>query len=485
MSIAGALSNALSGLNANARAAELVSSNVANAMTEGYAPRSLELSTRSLGGAGSGVRVEGVIRHTDNVLIGDRRLADAAIGHTGTHAQFLSDLERVIGSPDSAGSLSGRIAQFEASLVEAAARPDSEARLSAVLDAAKGLTSHLKTTTDNIQNARLEADRGIALQVDQLNAGLKDVQFLNTKIQEAMMRGVDPSGMMDLRQLKIDEISSIVPLKEIPRDHGQVALITTGGALLLDGKAAELEFSTVNMIVPEMTQAGGALSGLTINGRAIVTSAERGPIAGGSLAGLFDVRDDLAVSAQSRVDAVARDLVERFQDPSLDPTRAPGGAGLFTDNGAPFDPLDEVALSTRLTVNAAVDPDQSGAIWRLRDGLGAAVPGDVGNASLLGDLADALSENRVPASGGFLGAARSSAGLAADLLTVIGAERNQTETRLTFSTTQHNSLRQMEYSKGVDTDAEMQKLMMIEQAYAANAQVISTVDEMLQTILGL
>ena len=43
MSISSALSNALSGLNAVSRAADVVSSNVANAMTEGYGKREIEL----------------------------------------------------------------------------------------------------------------------------------------------------------------------------------------------------------------------------------------------------------------------------------------------------------------------------------------------------------------------------------------------------------------------------------------------------------
>ncbi|EKD61720.1 MAG: hypothetical protein ACD_54C00129G0001, partial [uncultured bacterium] len=52
MSISGGLSSALSGLNAAARAAEIVSSNIANAMTEGYGRRELQTSARSLGGSG-------------------------------------------------------------------------------------------------------------------------------------------------------------------------------------------------------------------------------------------------------------------------------------------------------------------------------------------------------------------------------------------------------------------------------------------------
>ena len=39
MTLSGSLSSALSGLNAASRAAEIVSTNIANAMTEGYGRR--------------------------------------------------------------------------------------------------------------------------------------------------------------------------------------------------------------------------------------------------------------------------------------------------------------------------------------------------------------------------------------------------------------------------------------------------------------
>lgn len=483
MSISGAFSNALSGLTATSRAAELVSSNVANAMTEGYGTRSLALSTQTPGSGG--VRIGGVLRQVDEALIGDRRLADAATGYHGAQNTFLQGVEQAIGTPDQPASLSGRLAQFEATLIEAAARPDSQTRQSAVLNAAQGLITHLKATSDHIQSARLDADQAIAGMVATLNAGLEDVRALNVKIQAAQARGADPSGLMDLRQQKIDALSPIVPLKQLPRDNGAVVLVTTGGAMLLDGKPATLGFSTVNMIVPEMTRAGGALSGLTLNGQPLETGGDRSPLAGGALSGQFAVRDELAVVAQERLDGFARDLVERFQDPTLDATRAPGDPGLFTDAGAAFAPADEVALSSRLMLNAAVDPAQGGSLWRLRDGLGAAAQGNVGDASLLNGLIDRLGAIRTPVSGGFTSTAHSAAGLASELLSSTSSERLQTEARLGFASSQQQTLRQMELAQGVDTDAQLQKLMQIEQAYAANARVMSTADEMIQTLLAI
>lgn len=486
MTIAGSLANALSGLTAQARAAELVSSNVANAQTPGYGRREINLSPKYLGdGASAGVNITGVRREVDMTVVQDRRLADASVGYHSTVSRFHASLEQVLGTPDEPWSLSGRLATLEASLIEAASRPDSDARLSAVLDAAVALSDHLNTASDKVQAARMEADAAIGNQVRQLNEGLTRVQNLNYQIKEAISRGRDPSPLMDLRQQAIDEISSIVPMKQVDRDQGMIALFTTGGAIVLDGRAAEFGFAEVGVIVAEMTQGSGALSGLTISGNQVRTEGDRSPIQGGSLAALFEVRDELATEAQSRLDAVARDLVERFEDPALDATRTPGDAGLFTDHGAAFNVSDELGLSSRIAVNSRVDPDQGGALWRLRDGLGAAVPGDVGNARLLQDFKTALTSGRSVSSGGFDGITRSAGGLAADFLSLVGTARNAAEARQSYAVSKQDSLTVMELENGVDTDHEMQKLMLIEQAYAANAKVINTVSDMLDVIMRL
>ena len=481
MTITNALSNALSGLTAASRAAEVVSSNVANAQTQGYGRRDLEVSSRYLGG----VDVVGVTRNVDMTIVQDRRLSDASVGYNSTIAGFQAQFERALGTPDEAWSLTGRVAALEAALVEAASRPDNDARLAAVRDAAAELATKLNSTSDAVQTARMDADVAISRQVTRLNEGLSLVQTLNYKIKESVARGQDPSSLMDMRQSAIDDISEIVPLKQIDRDFGQVALYTPGGAIVLDSQAATFGFDAVGVIVPEMTQASGALSGLTLYGKPVRTDGQNSQIQGGSLAALFEVRDSLATTAQAQLDAVARDLIERFESPAVDPTLGAGDPGLFTDDGAALDTGIETGLAGRIEINALVDPDRGGALWRLRDGLGAATPGDVGDATLLHSLNAALTGERVAASGGFVGASRSASGLAAELLSRVGMERTAAENRQSYAVAQQESLTAMEYENGVDTDAELQKLMLIEQAYAANAKVISTIDAMLQAIMDL
>lgn len=483
MSINSSLSSALSGLTAAARRTEVISSNIANAMTEGYARRSLSVSSRAEAGIG-GVRIDGVTRHSDPRLLSDRRLAEAEHGATRTASDFLKWLESTMGTPEAPDSLSASVADFEARLLTAESNPAVSARLDQAVTAAGRLVSRLERLSDGIQDQRVQADSTIAGMVDRLNESLSRVRKLNIDIVEARIQGRDSSGLEDSRQTQIDRISEIVPLREMRRGNGAIALYSTGGATLLDVNPVEISFRRTHTITPQMTLAGGALSGLEINGEPVSTVAD-GRLGGGALTAQFHLRDSLAVQAQSDADALARDLVERFQSSSVDPSLAPGAPGLFTDAGMAFGAANETGLSGRLRLNARLDPDQGGATWRLRDGLGAATPGETGTATLLAGLRAALTGPRPVASGAFAGALHGTAQLIEAQVTAIGGKAASAEADTAFAATRQEELRLLERAEGVDTDQEMQTLLLVEQAYAANARVIQTVDEMLQSILRI
>lgn len=485
MSISGSLSSALSGLTAASKAAEVVSSNIANATTEGYARREVLTVARSVGANGNGVRVIGVQRQTDVALLNDRRIAEASQGNQDLRASFLKGLEEAIGTPDSAISLGTRLSDFDTALLEAVSRPDSEARLTNVLDTAKALADHISRAAETVQAARASADDGIEAQVRQLNTALSRIAELNGQIRTSLSGTHDPSALMDQRQQLIDSISGILPIREVARDSGQVALFTTNGATLLDGKAAVFGFSPAGIVTADMSITNGTLSGLTLNGRAVATDRAEGPIAGGSLAASFALRDDLAVEAQTKLDALARDLVERFSASGLDPTRSSGDAGLFTDGGTTFQAANEKGLAQRLAVNAAVDPGRGGAVTRLRDGMEASTPGPTGNSTLLDALHTALTTTRIPVSGGFSSGARSFATLQADLLSSVSGKRLGAQSEASYAAARSDALKSQELAGGVDTDQELQSLLLIEQAYTANAKVMQTIGQMVDILLGI
>ncbi len=471
----------MTGLGAAGRTSEIISSNIANAMTPGYGVRNLSLSSSQMGG----VSVDGVVRNVNPALLADVRLSGASFQNATTRTEFLTRYEDMLGTPDEPSSLSARIAKFEETLITAASRPDAPERLSGAVEAARDLAGIISDASFGVQQSRSEADRNIGVQVDRLNTSLESVKELNGRITRTITLGGDPSSLYDLRQAVVDEISDMVPVRQVPRDNGKIALYSTGGAILLDGGVAEIEFTPVNQVTAYMTLGAGTLSGLTVNGIEVRTDSERGALGGGSLGAQFEIRDELGTDAQSQLDALARDLIERFQDPAVDPTLLPGDTGLFTDEGLWFDPANETGLSGRLEINAAVDVRQGGEPWRIRDGLNAVAPGEVGDARLIQSLAGALQTSRAPGSGDFGAGAFSAINLASALTSQLGSDRFQSEQKLSFASSQFDELTQQMLSEGVDTDRELQRLLIVEQSYAANVRMIEAADEMMQTILRI
>jgi flagellar hook-associated protein 1 FlgK len=478
MSLTSALNNAASGLAASARAVQVASANVANVLTEGYAARQIELTSVSLSGVGGGVRVSGVSRQSDPILLGLLRDASAADQASSGTAAFWQRVEGALGLPE--GGVGAALSAFETALIAASDRPDLDSRLAAVAEGAEGLVQALASVETTVQTLRSEADATIARDVATLNEGLQRIDDMNARIVQLRAGGHETLGLEDERQALISTLSEIVPMREYARADGRVTLFASGGALLLDLDPQPIAFSKSPVVDASMTL-GAGLSGLTIGGR-MVEPGPDGPLAGGRLAANFALRDEAGVSAQAQIDTLAADLITRFQDPQSDSTLGTGDAGLFTDAGAPLGTSVAPGLAGRLAVNDAVDPGAGGALWRLRDGLGAATPGAVGDSTQIGALLGALDRRVSPGPGA---AAQTLPEALADLGSTLSTRRHSAEASAAQSAARHDALTEDMMAQGVDSDAEMQRLLQIEQAYAANARVIETADAMLRRLLEI
>ncbi|MEO0929304.1 MAG: flagellar hook-associated protein FlgK [Pseudomonadota bacterium] len=482
MSISSALNNAVSGLTANARIAEVTSSNLANALTDGYGRRSVDLSAVQVGNMGGGVRVDGITRFSDAGLLADRRLADAALQGQQRSTDMLMRLEQTLGGPEDLAGLGARLAAFEGALISASSDPASDMRLNTVVSRLNDVTQTLQNNTRSIQGLRQEADAAINRDIETLNMALRQVEAMNADITRLAGSGNDPSAIIDARQNVVDQIAGIVPVREVPRDTGAIGLITTSGTTLLDSQAVQFGFVPTPTITADMTLASGALSGVTLDGVPLDPTTGVGRLDGGSLGSAFAMRDRTLVDVQSSLDGVAVDLIARFQDPANDPTLLPGDTGILTDQGGPLDLTNVTGIAGRIAINASVDPAAGGTPSLLREGLNAPGPGPAGNSAQLNRWIAALDVARSDLPGAPM---QTAAGRAAVFTADIGATRLASEEQLSFTSARWDTLREAELANGVDTDLELQMLLRVEQAYAANAKVIQTVDFMMQRLMEI
>lgn len=483
MGLSSAMSIASSGLMTLARTAEVVSNNVANAATEGYSRQDVALSPQMTGQYSNGVRIDAITRAENLATTTARRVSQADLGAAQTSADAMAQLADLLGLPGETDALASRLVAFEDALRGASAAPDSTALQGNVLSRANDLSAKLNDISAHTRAVRGAADTSIMQQVQTVNESLKQIETINAQIR-MVSHGNDLAELEDARQRLMDRINTIVPIRQLQRDGGDIAIYTKNGAALLDGSARQIEFNPHPIITEDMTLAGGALSGLSIAGRPLSVGTGTGQMDGGTLGATFHTRDTVAVAFGARIDAIAQDVIARFQDPALDASRAPGDPGLFTDAGGAMGA--GLGLAGRIGVNAAVDPVQGGAVWRLRDGLGAATPGVSGDAGLFVDMLGAMATQRTPPVGSGLTGAFAAADMAGALSADHQASARRADETAAFRSGQFDQLRTRELAlTAVDTDREMQSLMVIEQAYAANARVINTLDILMKTLLDI
>lgn len=489
MSLTRALAAANTGLRANSYRADIAAGNVANANTPGYVRREVISSELTVGGQGNGVQISGVQRYQDYAVTALRRDADSSLARSSIVTQSFNQLNIELGTPESEFGLFAAFQDFETTMKEFAATPESPVLQDSVLNASANLVDQFNALSAMTNALRESADKNIASDVETVNAALYKLQDLNAAISATSLDNTQGASLEDERQRVIDTISEIIPVQVLERENGRVEIMTKEGVFLLSTEVTELSFQPSNAIPPTDAYNDGvsALSGL-MAGDIDITPGTGGNFSptSGTLSGYFSVRDNSVPKFHAQLDSMAADLVSRFSDDGLDPTKVAGAPGIFTDAGGPLDMLNVTGLASRLSLNAAIDPSQGGAVTRLRDGIGAVAEGPSGNADLINGYLDALNTaSTAPVDSGLVGSFSFSE-LVAGVSSTIGEARIRNDAITSSAIVRQNLLADAEIQDtGVDTDAEMQALLIIEQSYAANARVIQVVGDMLDRLMQI
>ena len=482
MSLSSAINAARSGLQVSSLRAETVATNVANATTPGYVRRSITLSEVVLGGNSAGVRSDGVGRVNDTAIKAQRRELTSDVAQASVLASTWKSISARIGDTSDGDGLFKTFSNFETALSRAIATPESTSAAAGLLQAAQNITDELNSLSDMVTTQRAEADREIGNGVDVVNSALKQIEEINGRLSGINRASGEAAALMDERQRVLDTIAEYLPIQTVERDHGTIEVLTTEGVFLLAGRAREIQFTPSAAFGPNETLAGGDLSGLTVDGVNLTPGAASfGAVSGGLFGALFTLRDQDLPALSEQLDTIASQLVSRLSDDAIDPTKTPGDPGLFIDT----DTLGGAGLAGRISINAAVDPGQGGALWRLRDGIGATTTGAPGNQTILKGMFDAFTAVQALGATGFQGSF-SATEMAAQIASYSGQARIYNESVLSSTETQYNILVEAEQSAtGVDIDNQLQDLMLIEQAYAANARVIEIAGQMINTLMEL
>ena len=471
MSLNAAFFAASSGLQLTSRGTKVVADNIANAATEGYVTRRLTQSATVLGGQGVGVTDTGIERHIPQILLDDLRSTNAQSARADVISNFWRNMEQTIGQAGTPGALPTQFLELETALVQASTTPESSAALIGVAQAAQDVAKSFNQIAGYLATETERSNRALLFEVDNLNMMLEKVSHLNSDIVRLSVTQGDVSSTVEQRQALIDQIGRIVPIKEIPRELGRSTLVAADGSVILDREAARFK-----VFIPSDGPAQ-----VSLNGRALKNDSAL--LANGQIAGLLEIRDVHIPTKQADFDRLAADLIQRFSGPQADPTLAPGQPGLFQDREDPSSLQPTKLLAARLGVSASIDPARPSDLWRLRDGLEATRPGPVGSRDVLSSLltqlrkAEPVGDNFAPSYSAF--------GHVSNVAAEVATRRLHSEAVETQATARVKGLSERALSFGVNSDLEMQRLLMLERHYAANAKVIAAVDNMLQTLLEI
>jgi len=487
MSLTAALDSARASLMASGIQSSTISRNIAGASSAGYSRKIAVLDNLP----GAGVYVAAIQRAASSGLYNNVLTATSSSAKQGAIYDGLQKIATAtVDDPELDQSPTAQLNALKKALQQYANAPDNTTLAQAAVTAAKDMAAGLNQATNTVQTVREGADADMATSVANINQLLSQFDKVNNAIVRGTISGDDVTDYLDQRDSIVSKLSEEVGVEMSLRPNGDAALYTDSGVVLFDKTARTVSFTATNIYSPGTTGNAVYIDGVPVTGANSVM-----PLKSGKLAGLAQLRDKDSVTYQSQLDEIARGLINTFKESDQTAAALPDVPGLFTYPGAPAMPASatvSVGLAGLISVAASVDPAQGGNPNLLRDG---AISGNVayryntaGNAGystrlqqLIGGMDasqpfDATTQGKP--SGSLIDFASSSTSW-------IENQRQTADSNVTYQKTLlDRSTAALSNVSGVNMDDEMSLMLQVERTYSASSKIISTVDEMLQSLLA-
>jgi flagellar hook-associated protein 1 FlgK len=488
MGLSLALNTARSSLQASSTQTAVISRNNAGATDATYSRKIASLVT-----ADGGVRIS-VRRASDTALF--YKMLSTTSNAAGQQAilEGFDKLKYTVGDTSLDQSAAARIGALNAALSQYANKPDDANLGRAVVDRASELATMLNEGATIVQSARKDADTKIAESVSRVNDLLGQFETANRAVVRGTAAGIDISDALDTRDKILTQISEEMGITVSTRENNDMAIYTDSGVTLFEKTPRSVTFSPTNTFTAGAVGTAVYVDGVQITGEGPM------PIHSGRLVGLVEVRDEIAVTYQGQLDAIAAGLIDAFAE--VDQSSPPVGpklAGLLTYSGpgAPGMPSgsDLVGLAGMITTNALIDPAKGGKLDYLRDGGTYGNPDYVYNPGGLGGnsaFADRL--NGIAANMGAdrtfdpdlgLGAPASLQAFSTFSAGWLESGRKAASSEVDYRITLlGHASEALSNATGVNMDDETALMLQVEKSYSASAKLLSVIDEMLRTLLN-
>ena len=510
MSLDSILSNAAGGLANIDRQLGVVGQNVSNAGTVGYSREIGTQTSVTADGVGMGVRTGLTGRAINAPLQAGVTLQSAAVSGLQTRQAALQAIDSVQGATGQGQDLASLVGALGDSFTALQGDPSSQAQQSAVVTAAGQLAGQVRALAGAVGTARQDAQDGAVSEVASLNATLSGIGQISDQIMSQRAAGQSTADLENQRDALVGTLASIVPVRSATPGNGDLLLVTPRGVTLPTHSATGPFSLAAATLGPNATYPNPAVPGVMLGNQDVTRQLTGDASGGGQLGANLQLRDATLPAYQGTLDEFAHTLAGRFDAQGL---------RLFSDPSGGVPPpvaggsqVGYVGLANAIQVNPAVAANPS----LVRDGTqpvvngtggaSAFTPNPTGAAGFTGMINRVLdyalgsqAQAGVPqpaASGGGLGpAGDQSSGFTppADLGSYAGAlvgamAQDSAATTTDLGTEQglQTSLQgKLTAADGVNVDTEMSNMVVLQNAYGANAKVISAVQSMWTTLLGM
>ena len=471
MSLSGAINSAAAGLLSTQIMSRVAADNVSNAMTDGYVRREAVLISPSAGQGGA--IVSEVRREVNTSLARLSRFENAKMTRYQAVNEGLKGYTSFLGQPGDGSSPADKFSNFQSSLTTLVNLPSSSGAQTAVVQTADDLAQTIRDAAGRLNTTLAEVDMEIRYAVTELNQALYRLADLNVAQRGYAPGSTEAIGNAEQTDLLLDQIAQYTDFRVSTSSNGIISLYTLSGAPLLEGDQ-----------VQDLTYNPG--TGTLMAGTTDITPFKDGVrgMRAGAMVGLLELKRDVVPRYQLQLDEFARGLIQGFE--TADASLTAGQTGLFTDNGAAFDPLNLTGLASRIRINEKVSLDGDAEVWRIRDGLEAVAPGDAADSTQIQQFLDAFSNPLSAATETGIPPTVSLGDFAAEFVTYQATEASRAETNFfAASSSADIYMSARRNAEGVNIDEEMQRLLLIEQSYTANSRVLTTVTDMIDTLLAV
>ncbi len=466
MSLSGALSVALSGLQTSSSVAQLISGNISNTQTPGYTDKTANLSSISYGPSMGGVQVSGYSRANDSVLAATLNSATSSASYLNTQNGYMGQVQSILGSSSNPPALTDNLTKFQSAWMQFATSPNSTTVQQTVISAAQNLSSTVSTIGTQLSSLQTQTQSDLGSSVQQLNTDLSQIQSLNGQIGTALSSGQPAVDLQDQRDTLVNDVAGLVGVQTMPRPNGTVALYTPGGVLLLDGAPQTFSVSGSSVLSSTGVDVTSQLTGGKIQAQTDFLSTTN--TSGNGVGVVTKLQSQL----QNFANMFVSTAVGGFSNTYSGTTNA--AQGLFTASAAGNGLPD---LST-FTVNAnilngslAVNSSSATAVGNTFTSTGMAV-----NAAT-NTLSNTFSATGLTISNQTYG------GIATAILSGTQQAASAIKSSSATATTQQSYYQQsLSNETAVNTDTELVNLTNWQNAYAASAHVITTIDNMFKIL---